>query len=565
VKKSIRFMTAAGAAAALVLAPAAAASALTIESPGPLVRVDISETLNCAVNHAGDTAGEFFLDTACGTFVAVNDEVFGPENIPAGSVGQTAWTPVSQAQHGVGTAADPFAIVTEVTGGGLSVLQTDTYVTGDHHYMTESVVTNNGDEDVEVILYHAADCYLGDDDSGFGAYDPATGAVSCVAPDSDGEASAASRIEQFIPLSAGSNYLYAGYSAVWAAVRSGQPLPDELQNPDARRDNGMGLSWTVTIPAGESVPLSMQTNFSPFDVETLTTSLSVVPAAVLVDDEATVTARIENPNDTAQDFSSATITLPAGVEYVAGTAAGIDEPVFDAGQLLFDGAGAEIAADGSIEFTFNVTSAAVGVYTLAMSAAVESRIDVTPSSAQLTVGIPELPTILSFDPETVTVGDRSTLVGGVINEHGVDFTLDELVVTLPEGATYVAGSADGIAEPVVDGANLVFAGPILVEADSMLPFIVEIETAVTGAQVFTLSGTSQGATVLASEATLTVEAVVVPPVQPDAPKPTADPAVLANTGADATSQIALGTIAGVLVLGAAAALGAAAIRRNALK
>lgn len=556
VKRSMRVLAAAGATAALVLAPAAAASALTIETPGPLVRIDISETLNCAVNHAGDHSGEFFADTACGTFATVGGELFGPASVPAGPSSQTAWTPLEQTQGGAGTEADPYYIATTVTGGGLQVQQTDSYVAGAHHYATASVVTNTSEEDVEVTLYHAADCYLGDDDYGFGAYDPATGAVSCVAPDNEGQPSAASRIEQFIPLSTSSNYLYASYSAVWAAVESMQPLPNELRNPNVRMDNGMGLSWTVTIPAGESVPFALQTNFSPLDVTTLTTSLAIDPASVLLDGEATVTARIDNPNDTAQDLSSATITLPAGVEYVAGSAIGIAEPVVDAGQLLFDGAGAEIAPDGSLQFTFRVTSSTAGVYSLGLAAAVESRVDVTPSSAQLNVGLPQLPTLLSFDPESVTVGERSTLVGGVINEHAVDFTLSQLVLTLPEGAAYVPGSADGIVEPVVDGRNLVFAGPINLESNAMLPFIVEIETSAAGAQVFSLAGTAEGATVVTSETTLTV---VAPAVTPETP------AELAKTGAGATNEIVIGVIAGALVLGAAATLGAGALRRNALK
>ncbi|NLA66469.1 MAG: hypothetical protein GX862_11275 [Leucobacter sp.] len=256
-KRSIRFSVAAAAAAALVIAPAAAASALPIESSGPLVRIDISDTLNCAVNHAGDSAGEFFFDTACGTFAAVGGELYGPSYVPAGPGSQTAWTPVSQNLTGTGAGTDPFQIVTEVTGGVLSITQTDSYVEGDHHYYTTSLVTNNGTDPVEVTLYHAADCYLGNDDSGFGAFDAATGAVSCVAPDSEGNPSAASRIEQFIPTTIGSNYIYSGFSQVWSAVVSMQPFPDTLSNPDTRRDNGMGLSWTVTIPAGESVSLSM--------------------------------------------------------------------------------------------------------------------------------------------------------------------------------------------------------------------------------------------------------------------------------------------------------------------
>ena len=56
------------------------------------------------------------------------------------------------------------------------------------------------------MLYKAADCYLQDSDTGFGAYDSTTGAVSCVAAtqNDQGETVPGTRIEQVFPLSAGS-------------------------------------------------------------------------------------------------------------------------------------------------------------------------------------------------------------------------------------------------------------------------------------------------------------------------------------------------------------------------
>src|SRR5258707_3533153 len=50
-------------------APALAASQ-AIVSAGPLTRVQISDDLNCAVNHIRDTYPEFHHDTACGQPVA---------------------------------------------------------------------------------------------------------------------------------------------------------------------------------------------------------------------------------------------------------------------------------------------------------------------------------------------------------------------------------------------------------------------------------------------------------------------------------------------------------------
>src|SRR5689334_278100 len=55
-----------------VSAETAGAATATITSTGPLTAVGISDQLNCSVNHSGDTSGEFFSNTACGTFAGVD-------------------------------------------------------------------------------------------------------------------------------------------------------------------------------------------------------------------------------------------------------------------------------------------------------------------------------------------------------------------------------------------------------------------------------------------------------------------------------------------------------------
>ena len=65
----------------------------TISSPGPLTNIRITDDLNCAVNHAADTAGEFFGETACATQIAVGGTVYGPANIPAGNSSTSTTAP----------------------------------------------------------------------------------------------------------------------------------------------------------------------------------------------------------------------------------------------------------------------------------------------------------------------------------------------------------------------------------------------------------------------------------------------------------------------------------------
>ncbi len=99
--------------ATLVLNPLAAlAAGPTIEdTDGPLVRIAISDTLNCSINYQGDRYNEFYNGRSphqspadCGTFLAVGSELFGPgvlNSRTAKSMGTIAWTPDFVCETGV--------------------------------------------------------------------------------------------------------------------------------------------------------------------------------------------------------------------------------------------------------------------------------------------------------------------------------------------------------------------------------------------------------------------------------------------------------------------------------
>ena len=127
-----------------------------ITSDGPLTFIRTTPDLGCAVNHVLDPDhGEFYDETACATLVAVGGTLYGPETIPAGSSAEprTTWTPSSQESSGAGTSIDPYRIITIVTGGDLTVTQTDTYVVGSEAYGTRVAIANNGDSAHTVTLY----------------------------------------------------------------------------------------------------------------------------------------------------------------------------------------------------------------------------------------------------------------------------------------------------------------------------------------------------------------------------------------------------------------------------
>ncbi len=245
------------------------AATQSIQSPGPLTTIAISDDLNCAVNYVTDAFGEFYGDTACATLVAVDGILFGPASIPAGGSAspRTAFTAVSQSPvTGQGTASDPYTLVTTVDAGatGIRLEQTDTYVVGDESYRTSIAVENTAGSSKTVILYRAGDCYLQDDDYGLGDADPITGAVACVEGEqqSDGTYLPGTRRLEWLPITPDSRYMEGFYDDVWAWIGTQAPFPNTSRDTEYI-DNGAGLSWEPTISAGDSAILEHITTFSP--------------------------------------------------------------------------------------------------------------------------------------------------------------------------------------------------------------------------------------------------------------------------------------------------------------
>lgn len=252
----------------LVGAPAALADA-SITSTGPLTQIGAGRDLSCSVNYTGDSFGEFFHDTACGTFLAVGGPVsgggtvYGASDLPAASeVYSTPFVEDGQTQVlGNGSAANPYKVSTQVDAGdsGLSLTETDSYVSGADKYTATALITNSSPAAQTVTLYHAADCYVGNSDWGYGYLDSATGGVFCA---KNAANSPPGRLEGLVPVQGGSSYLETHYYENWQAVGSGAPLPDTC-DCSTYQDNGIAISWTVTVPAGGGVTRSWATDFSP--------------------------------------------------------------------------------------------------------------------------------------------------------------------------------------------------------------------------------------------------------------------------------------------------------------
>ena len=366
-KAGFRTLAATMTIALFVLGAAVVANAATITSAGPLTNVTTSPDLNCAVNHSGDSAGEWFANTACGTLVVVGNNLFGPASIPAGggatgSIGYIAYTPVSQTgPTGTGTSGNPFKVVTVVGLGttGLQVTQTDTYVVGQETYRTDVVLSKAAGVAVNAIIYRAGDCFLQNSDFGLGVINGS--AITCKALPTSADPN---RIEQLFPLTAGQPLLRGQLQRGLDADRATPAVPGHvpLQRADRQRS---GSELGVTLAAGAAnTTVSSLTAFSPVGAQPLsvTKTADATPVNPSASDGYTIT--VSNPGAVPATLSSISDTLPAGFTYTPGSTTGVTtaNPSISASTLTWNGPFTVPAATnspGTVTLHFGVTVSSV--------------------------------------------------------------------------------------------------------------------------------------------------------------------------------------------------------------
>jgi hypothetical protein len=141
--------------------------------------------------------------------------------------------------------------------------QTDSYVDGNEFYRTDVTVSNSTASPLTATLFHAGDCFLQDSDVGFGWYDSGIQSIFC---SENANNSPPGRILGFQPLTPGSHYTEAFFDTVWSQITAGgTQFPDTCDCTTAE-DNGAGLSWPTTVPAGGSTTVSFFSTFSPTGV-----------------------------------------------------------------------------------------------------------------------------------------------------------------------------------------------------------------------------------------------------------------------------------------------------------
>jgi hypothetical protein len=380
----------------------AAAGAASITSTGPLTQVGVGTDLNCSANHSGDLAGEFFGDTSCGTWTVVDGSLYGPSAFglspPAG------YTPVSQTgPTGTGTNADPYTIVTVADAGttGIRLTQTDTYTTGLESFRTDVVVSNTSAVSHTVRVYRAADCYLQDSDSGFGALDTGTGSVACTTGTETG-----ARIEQWFPITPGSHALESYYSTVYDTIASNLPFDDScLCTSDI--DNGAGLSWDATIGASASRTFSSLITFSPLGVQPLSLSITPDVASVASGGTAGYTVTVHNPNVASVALSSLSDVIPATFSYVAGSTTGLTtaNPTIGSGNSLTWAGPLTVPGSGDASLHFSATvGTTTGTFTSSATAMNAGGYTIAPSGPDgaVTVTGGTTPVVASLTPTSTS-------------------------------------------------------------------------------------------------------------------------------------------------------------------
>ena len=129
--------------------------------------------------------------------------------------------------------------------------------------------------------------------------------------------SPADKIEEFIALTGGNNYYQDEFDMVWSAIGSKMPFPDTSAST-ILLDNGAGISWNFSIPAGDSATYSHVTTFSPLGLEALVTSKTADSPTSPAGTQNGYTITIQNPNVNDVTVSSITDTAPGRVRLCVG-------------------------------------------------------------------------------------------------------------------------------------------------------------------------------------------------------------------------------------------------------
>ncbi len=243
----------------------------TITSTGPLTSISLGRNLECQVELAG--VPQIFDGGPLGSCTT------GLVGVDLAQVSQTV-------VEGSGTPGSPYMVVTQMSNGsGITLERTDTYVTGERFWQSQVRVSNGSSTDFSGVLWHGLDCLVAGNDAGYGFFAAATGAVYCAEHQAGGDI-----MLGLEPISGGSNYHSGDFGIAT------NPGPSGFGNTCSGDliDNGVGLSWPVSVPAETNVTRSFVTTFEAggalcgaSDTTAPDAAISLAPAASTPSRDAT--------------------------------------------------------------------------------------------------------------------------------------------------------------------------------------------------------------------------------------------------------------------------------------
>ena len=267
------------------------------------------------------------------------------------------------------------------------------------------MISNNGADTASGVLYRGGDAFLATSDFGFGfteVFGTNRNAVACSVNENN---MPPAKIEEWIPFTGGNNYFQNDYDTVWGEIGSQVPFPDTCACTDFL-DNGGGISWNFSIPAGGSATYSHVTLISSQGLEGLVTSKTADSSTSQAGTQNGYTITIQNPNASDVTVNSITDTLPAGFVYVPGSTTGVttDDPTIVAQLLTWNGSFSVPARD-SISLHFAVIVADTpGDHFNEAGGSAEDGYNVIPTGPTAQVTVTEGPT----PTPTPTAGATST-------------------------------------------------------------------------------------------------------------------------------------------------------------
>jgi uncharacterized repeat protein (TIGR01451 family) len=331
---------------------------------------------------------------------------------------------------------------------GLTLTQTDSYVTGRASILTEVTLTSSGAA-ADVVVYRAGDCQLED---GYGQGAVRDAAALCT---SDPSSAQPKRIQGFYTLAPGATYVQGDFTKVWSAVASKQALTNECDCSVAT-DNAVAMSWSRTVPAYGSVTVPSLTLVSTSGEMPIATASTPDAATVNSGAQSGYTLTLSNAGVAPVTLSQIVDTLPAGFTYTAGSTTGATtaNPTVSGSTLTWNGSfvvpGATSSGPGSITLHFGVKTAGSGTVTNIVSAAGATATVVPSRGAAMTVVANSAPAVAAGGPYTGTEGAGVAIAGTASDPDGDALTSTWKVtpVTADPGATCTPADAGSLATSV---------------------------------------------------------------------------------------------------------------------